>query len=240
MAINDKLVLIGGESSTGKSASLVNLADPQGVMYLNCECAKKLPFKSNFDEYTIVDPLQVYEAFTEAENMPHIHTIVVDSLTFLMDMYESVYVIPSTNTMAAWGDFQQFFKNLMQIHVANSTKNVIFTAHTLAQYSEANLAMEVKVPVKGSLKNNGIEAYFSTVVASRKVPIVKLKDYKNSLLNITPTEDHLGFKYVFQTKLTKDTVSERIRSPMGMWDDAETFIDNDCQKLLQRLDEYYA
>ena len=34
---NDHLVLIAGESGTGKSASLVNLKDPQNVMYLNCE-----------------------------------------------------------------------------------------------------------------------------------------------------------------------------------------------------------
>ena len=34
---NDNLVLIGGESSGGKTASLRNLKNPEGVMYLNCE-----------------------------------------------------------------------------------------------------------------------------------------------------------------------------------------------------------
>ena len=35
--INDHLILLGGKSATGKSASLMGLKDPEGVMYLNCE-----------------------------------------------------------------------------------------------------------------------------------------------------------------------------------------------------------
>lgn len=98
---NDNLVLISGKSSTGKSLSLRNLKDPEGVLYLNCENNKKLPFKSKFKEFSITDPLQVYQAFTQAESMPEVHTIVVDTLTYLMDMYESLYVINSANTMKA-------------------------------------------------------------------------------------------------------------------------------------------
>lgn len=152
------LVLIAGASSSGKSASLMNLEDHPGVMYLNCESGKRLPFPNKFDKYVITDPLQVYEAFDAAETMPHIHTIVVDSITFLMDMFESLYVIGSTNTMKGWADYNQFFKNLMQVKVAKSTKRVIFTAHTLSQLNENEMVIETKVPVKGALKNQGIEA----------------------------------------------------------------------------------
>lgn len=99
--MNNNLVLISGKSATGKSASLMNIKNPEGVMYLGCENNKKLPFNSKFKEFTIIDPLQVYEAFDFAETKPDIHTIVIDSLTFLMDMYESVYVLSSSNTMKA-------------------------------------------------------------------------------------------------------------------------------------------
>lgn len=99
--INDHLVLLCGKSATGKSASLMNLEKPEGVMYLNCESGKRLPFRSKFKEYTVNDPLQVYEAFQAAEKMEGIHTIVVDSLSMLMEMYESVYVVNSANTMKA-------------------------------------------------------------------------------------------------------------------------------------------
>jgi len=98
---NDHLVAIGGKSATGKSASLMDIQSPAGVWYLGCESGKKLPFKSGFTEFTITDPLQVYEAFTEAENHPDVHTIVIDTLTYLMDMYESTYVLNSANTMKA-------------------------------------------------------------------------------------------------------------------------------------------
>lgn len=98
---NDHLVLLCGKSATGKSASLRELKNPEGVMYLNCEAGKKLPFKNKFEQLTITDPYQVMEAFDEAESMPDIHTIVVDSLTFLLDMFESVYVLNSANTMKA-------------------------------------------------------------------------------------------------------------------------------------------
>lgn len=236
---NDHLILLCGKSATGKSASLMGLENQEGVMYLNCEAGKKLPFKAKFKQYTITDPLQINEAFDAAEKMEGIHTIVVDSLTYLLDMYESVYVLNSANTMKAWGDFAQYFKTLMQQHVAKSTKNVIFIAHTSDTMNESEMIMETKVPVKGSLKNNGIESYFTIVLASKKVTLKTLKDYKSDLLTITPEEEALGYKYVFQTKLTKETVNERLRGPLGLWDTKETYIDNNVQLVMNRLHEYY-
>jgi hypothetical protein len=237
---NDHLVLLCGKSATGKSASLMGLENPEGVLYLNCEAGKRLPFKSKFIQKTVTDPLQVYEAFDWAETNPNIHTIVVDSLTYLLDMYESVYVLNSSNTMQAWGAFAQYYKTLMQQYVARSTKRIIFVAHTSDTLNESEMAVETKVPVKGSLKNNGIESYFTVVIASKKVALKALKDYGSALLNVTPEEEALGFKYVYQTKITKDTVNERLRGPLGLFDTKETFIDNNMQLVMNRLKEYYA
>lgn len=237
---NDHLVLLCGKSATGKSASLMGLEKPEGVLYLNCEAGKRLPFKSKFIQKTVTDPLQVYEAFDWAETNPDIHTIVVDSLTYLLDMYESVYVLNSSNTMQAWGAFAQYYKTLMQQYVARSTKRIIFVAHTSDTLNESEMAVETKVPVKGSLKNNGIESYFTVVIASKKVPLKALKDYGSDLLTVTPEEEALGFKYVYQTKITRDTVNERLRGPLGLFDTKETFIDNNMQLVMNRLKEYYA
>lgn len=236
--VNDHLVLICGESSTGKSACLRNL---QNVLYLNCESGKKLPFKpKSFKEVTITDPYQVYEAFDWAEKQDEIHYIVIDGLNFLMDMFESVHVLTSSNTMKAWGEYSQYFKNLMQQYVSKSTKNVIFTAHTKSALNESAMVIETKVPIKGALANQGIEAYFSNIVSTKKVKLKDLEDYSNELLNITYKEKTLGFKYVFQTQITSDTVNERMRSPMGLFEDNETYIDNDAKLLMDRLNEYYA
>lgn len=238
--INDHLVLVVGKSATGKSASLMGLENPEGVMYLNCESGKKLPFRSKFKEYVITDPLQVYEAFSHAETKPEIHTIVVDTLTYLMDMYESLYVRNAANGQKAWGDFAHYFKDLMQQYVAKSTKNVIFMAHAADKVNETEMTLETAVPVKGSLKNNGIESYFSVVIGTKKVPLKTLQSYGSALLHITPEEEALGYKHVFQTKLTKDTVHERLRGPLGLFDTKETFIDNNMQLVVNRLREYYA
>lgn len=235
---NDHLVLISGPSATGKSTSLMNMKNPEGVMFLSCE-PKKLPFKSKFQEYKITDPLQVYEAIEAAEGMADVHTIVIDTLTFLIDMFESQYVINSANTQKAWGDYAQFVKNLMQQYVNKSTKNIVFLAHTRQIMNESEMVMETKVPVKGALQNTGIEAFFSTILSTKKVPIKKLEGYQNNLLEITEEERDLGFKYVYQTRLTKDTVDERMRSAMGMWDKSETYIDNNLQYVIDRLHEYY-
>jgi len=237
--MNDNLMLISGDSATGKSASLANIKNPEGVMYLNCENNKKLPFRSKFMQLTITDPYTIYDAFTEAESMPEVHTIVVDTLTFMMDMFESVHVLGSSNTMQMWGEYAQFFKNLMAQYVAVSTKNVIFLAHTSDKLNEADQCVEKLVQVKGSLMKTGIESYFSTVISAKKISLKKLKAYENPLLTITADDEIVGYKHVFQTKQTKETVNERMRSSMGMWTVPETYIDNDAQAVIDKLHWFY-
>jgi len=236
---NDHLVGICGSSGSGKSASLMDIENPGGVIYLNTEAGKKLPFKSGFVEKTITDPYQIYEAFNWAEENPAIHSIVIDSLVFMMDMFESVHVINSSNTMKAWGDYGQFFKNLMNQYVAKSTKNVIFTSHVSDVLNESDMIVEKLIKVKGALMNTSVEAFFSMIIAAKKMPLTKLTGFENNLLTITEEEKMLGFKHVFQTRLTKETINERLRSPIGMWKANETYIDNNVQLVMDRLHQYY-
>ena len=240
MSENTQLVLIGGKSSTGKSASLMGLDNPERVAYMNCENNKRLPFPAKFMQANVTDPLQVQQTLEALRNNPKFDVVVVDTLTYLMDMYETQYVLTSANTMKAWGDYAQFFKRLMQEGVAKSDKQIIFTAHTSDIYNEGDMVTETMIKVKGSLMNQGIESYFSTVISTKKMSLKALDKYKSDLLNITPQEEALGFKYVFQTMLTKETFNERIRGPLGMWLPNETFIDNNAQLVLNRLKEYYA
>lgn len=237
---NDQLVLIGGESGAGKSASLRGIKNQDRWMYLNCESGKRLPFKNNFQNFTIVDPYQVHEAFDHAaQNTTDFDGIIVDSVTFLMDMFETQFIIGQANTQKAWGDFAQFFKVLMQEKVARWGKPTIIMAHVLTQLNEGAMEMRTQVPIKGSLKNNGVEAYFSTVVTAKKVQLKELEKYSSGMLHISEEETELGFKHVFQTRLTKNTVGERIRSPMGMFSREQTYIDNDAQALIDHLSQFY-
>jgi len=208
-------------------------------MYLNLEVNKDLPFPAKFKQYNVTDPLQVIEAITKAESMPDIHTIVIDSLTFMLDQWKTRYLFSAKDTQKAWGQFAEFFKTLMTMHVAKSTKTIIFTAHTLTTLNEQTMMMETKVPVQGALKNNGIEAFFSTIVYTKVLPVTTLKNFANPNLTFTEDEEEIGIKHVFQTRLTKETVGDKIRSNMGMWEKNETYIDNDAQVLIDRLTNYY-
>ena len=98
------------------------------------------------------------------------------------------------------------------------------------------------VPVKGALKKNGLEAYFTTVLNARKLAIKDLlKDAdEGKLLKITDRERDLGYKHVFQTRTTRATVGDRVRSPLGLFADNEAFIDNDVQVVIDQLTGYYA
>lgn len=237
--INDQLVLISGQSATGKSASLRNIRNQERWLYLGTEAGKRLPFRNKFWAERITDPMDVLNYLEQCiENRDAIDGVILDSLTFLMDMYETQYVINAANTMAAWGAYQQFFKQLMNA-VARFGKPVIIIAHTLDVYDESAMATKTSVPIKGALKNNGIEAYFSTVVSTKKVTVKEIEKLKSSLLEITEEERELGFKYVFQTRITAKTTGERIRSPMGMFDKSQTYIDNDAQALLDYLHKFY-
>lgn len=238
--INDQLIAIVGYSGTGKSAALRNIRNQSDWVYLNTEAGKRLPFKNQFKNYRIDDPYQVIEAFQHAIEHPDFSQgIIIDSLTFLMDMYETQYVINSVDGRSAWNNYQQYFKDMMQNKVVLYGKPVIFTAHVRDEYNEKALETNVSIPIKGALKGTSIEAYFSTIVAAKKIPVKDLEPYHSDLLNITDEDKELGFKHVFQTRITKTTTGERIRSPMGLFTKEQTYIDNDAQILLDHLHNFY-
>jgi len=239
MATNNRVVLVGGKSKGGKTTSLRNLRDPEAVMYLNCEANKDLTFAAKFRQFTITNPYEIYDGFNHAAQSGNFHTIVVDTLSFLMEMFHTLFIHKAADGMKGWADYQAFFKKLMQQYVASATVNVVFLAHVHQVLNEEAMVMEKTVPIQGNLKKNGVEAYFSTVVSARRMSITELDQYQNDLLVITEKEKMMGVKHVYQTELTKETVHERISSSMGMWEMKETFIDSDVQLVLDRLEKYH-
>lgn len=237
---NDQLILVVGYSAAGKSASLRNIRNQENWMYLNSESGKRLPFQNRFRQHRVSEPYEVHQALDELTGQDDIDGMILDSLTFLMDMYETQYVLNSANTMKAWGDFAQYFKILMQEKVTRFGKPVIITAHVKDELDEKSMEMKTCVPIKGSLKNNGVEAYFSTVVAAKRMTLKDLAGYSSDLLKITEEDTDLGYKHVFQTRPTAKTVGERIRSPMGLFSKNQTYMDNCCQVLLDHLNKFYS
>lgn len=237
---NDQMILIGGVSGAGKSAALRNIRNQDRWIYLNTEAGKRLPFKNKFINVRITDPYEVYSVIDDAiANSEKVDGIIIDSSTFLMDMFESQYVLGTADTMRGWSNYAQFWKELLQVKLVRFGKPVIIIAHVLEVYDEASLSMKRSVPIKGALKNQGVEAYFSTVVEATKIPIKDLDKYDPSLLVISEDEQDLGFMYVFQTRLTDKTLGTRIRSPMGMFTKQQTYMNNDAQALLDHLTSFY-
>ena len=237
---NDMLVLIMGESGSGKSASLRNLRNQEQVLYMNCESGKRLPFKNSFVQEVITDPYQVHDLMDQVvENPDAVAAAVVDTVTFMMNMHESVHVLTSNNTQKAWGDYYQFWQELMQQKVSKAKTPVLMLAHTNTELNEEAGEYRTAIPVKGALKRVGVESFFSTAVATKKMKLKDLVPYHNDLLNITEDDEIVGFKHVFQTRLTKTTTGERIRSPMGLFTREQTFIDNDAQLLLDHMFKFY-
>ena len=233
------LLLIGGESAAGKSTSLMNIPDQDRWAYVNTESGKALPFKNSFKTMNVTDPWTVRDAFNEVTGNPDFDGIIIDSLTFLMEMFERVYVVRAKDTREAWGHYANFFKEMMQDWVAKCDKHVIFLAHTNRE-QDAMLVDRVEVPIKGSIKKVGVESFFSTVVAAKRMNLEHLQDCDPTLLNITEDDKMLGYKHVFQTRITKGTVGERIRGPIGLFESNQAFMDNDVAKLLEHMINFYS
>lgn len=236
-------MLITGASGAGKSRSLKNIRNQDKWIYNCCEAGKKLPFKNDFIFKKIINFMDVYTIFDQCsltEEGKQIEGAVIDTIDFLMDMVESQYVLTSGDSRSAWGDYNQYFKRLLQNKIPIFNRPVIVYGHTKNTFNELTATNETKVPVKGALANTSVEAYFTTVVTCKRMPISVLKKYNNSMLNITEDELELGYKHVFQTRPTKDTIYEGIKSPEDMFSKEQTFIDNDAQLLLDHIQQYYA
>ncbi|AWY09406.1 hypothetical protein vBRpoPV13_49 [Ruegeria phage vB_RpoP-V13] len=239
--INPHSLLICGESGAGKSMSLYEMRDRTDVLYINCEGGKPLPFKNKFKNRVVTDPEDIIDWLEQLEEMGEdnpFNFVVIDTISFMMDMFETIHVLPARDTQKMWGQYAQFFKRL----ITQSSKVdsfFIYLGHLDRQLDEDNGIWRSSVPVKGALAKKGLEAYFTTVINVSKEPIRELQKTPNSMLHITEDDEELGFKHVFQTRTTKKTIGDRIRSPMGMWAKEELFIDNNLAPVIKKMIAYY-
>lgn len=226
-----------GRPNTGKSTSLRNLPQ-QSMVYLNTDL-KEIPFKDSFlSSVEVDDAAAILDYIPEIESNPEVTGVVLDTLTFLMSMYERQYVSTAVNTQAAWGGYGNFYRSFIHAIKAGS-KDYAILAHEDTRLNEQNMCMETSVPIKGSVGKVGVEADFTTILSTKQMPIKKLEGFENDLLTITDQEREDGVKYVFCTRITKDFAGEKMRSAMGLWNRNELYIDNDLNNVFKRLREYY-
>ncbi len=209
------------------------------MIYLNTDL-KALPFKSKFlKTIDVADAMDVIGYIQQIEEVPTVTGAVLDTLTFLMSMYERQYVLNSTNTQKAWGDYGNFYRDFIHA-IKSGTKDYAILAHEDTILNEQTMQMESKVPVKGSVGKTGVEADFTTILSTKEISVKKLEAYQNGLLHITDEEREDGVKRVFCTRISKEFIGDKTRSAMGLWKRNELFIDNDLDQVFTRLREYYA
>lgn len=209
------------------------------MIYLNTDL-KALPFKSKFlKTIDVADAMDVIGYIQQIEEVPTVTGAVLDTLTFLMSMYERQYVLNATNTQKAWGDYGNFYRDFIHA-IKSGTKDYAILAHEDTILNEQTMQMESKVPVKGSVGKTGVEADFTTILSTKEISVKKLEAYQNDLLHITDEEREDGVKRVFCTRISKEFIGDKTRSAMGLWKRNELFIDNDLDQVFTRLREYYA
>lgn len=243
--MKDRLVFIGGDTTAGKSFSLRGIKDPSKTLYLACE-GKGLPFSfpkdsPKFKTLKVTDPYQVPQAITQIANDPSIETVIIDTVDYLMNMFQAKYV-EGVDGFSGWAAYKAFIMDLFLQTIPNTTgKTFLVLAHTKFKYSDTAQAFEAKIPVKGAVeKEGGLEGYTNCLVMAKVVDVDLLKKHPNKYLTITAEEEEDGYKYVFQTRKTKETKAEQIRSIHGMFERNELYIDNNAQHLIDALNELYA
>jgi hypothetical protein len=235
---NNHVVLIMGKPNSGKSTSLRTLTNQDRYVYLNTDL-KAIPFKHEFNAVNVSDPLDILGFIEEIESNADIDGVVLDTLTFLMDQFEQQYVVTSSNTQKMWGEFASFYKKLIHT-IKKGSKDYAILAHAKDVMNESEMILETKVPIKGSVGATGAEADFTTILGAKAIPIKEAMKWENDLLTISDEEKEDGIKFVFQTRIDKDSVGHKYRSQMGLWKRNEKYINNDLQAVFNRLHDYYS
>ena len=187
-----KLILLVGRSTTGKSHSLKGLRDSDKVAYLNCESGKHLPFKNNFQRFIVTEPKTELIGkngwLGQIANHPNkVHTVVIDSLTFLMDMYETKYVKTATNTQTAWGGYADFFINLINQEVPRLIKAGIPTHYIKTLNDTDQLCYKVDIFPLEVITRNIIAGSMA-----KRLGITEGTVAKNTIFEICYKNDELG------------------------------------------------
>lgn len=129
-----------------------------------------------------------------------------------MSLYERQYVSNSANGQKAWGDYGNFYKEFIHA-IKSGSKDYAILAHEETTLNEQAMQLETRIPIKGEAKCKILVlADFTTILSTKQMPIKKLEGFENDLLRITDEEREDGFKYVFATRVVKESIEKMFRN----------------------------
>ena len=221
MAENKKMILIVGGTGTGKTTSLRNL-DKSKTAYIDFDRKAIKAFRDmdTFREWVKIDYTDhLLPGLAGLEADPECDTIIIDTLSFALDMFVAQHVDTAADSRAAWGDYKRWYKEV--IHLAkSSSKTYIFLTHDKSVFNEAAMETKTVAYAQGSIAGM-IEADFALVA------------YAHKYVDETTGLPAFGFL----VGPTKDTIALSAKSPMGMFD-TPLIPDNDVNILIKAADEY--
>lgn len=217
---NQKIFLVIGSSGSGKTSSLRNMPLEKTVL-INTELKSMLPFRGHArlkKHWLLNDINKLMPGLTLLEKDPEVEYIVLDSLSYLMNMYELQVVKTSTNGMRAWGEYGDFYRSLIML-IKSSSKNYVIMCHPKEVFDEKAGEIKVSAAIKGSLSGL-VEADFNVVAYT----------------DVSADEDGMPL-YRFLVKKTKESLSKSVKSPFDMFDEPYTK-SNDVMEVFDAITNY--
>ena len=213
-----KVICIAGESGSGKTTSMRNLA-PETTMYIDCDKKglswkgwrnqyngeKKNYLKTDFPQVA----LRALKKIDKEEQYKHIRVVVVDTINGLMIADEMRRC--KEKGYDKWQDLAQSIYDLIDYALTmRDDVTIIFVAHTQTDHDD-NGYMFTRIKTSGrKLDKITLESKFSTVLLSKCV----------------------DGKFLFETQANFSTA----KTPMGAFEEKK--IDNDIVQVMKALEEY--
>jgi len=214
----DTTVLCIADTGAGKTSALRNL-DLSKTAYINVD-AKPIPFKHNglYKNVNLESTQQLLNGMAQIEDDMQVEFAVIDTITFLGDMFFSEFVENSTNGMKAWADYKSYV--LKVINMAKRSRiNYIILAHAQDIYDDKEMVNKTFARIQGSLKGGGLEGHFTYV-----------------LYNIVKPDSEGLPEYLYLTNKTKGYVGVSAKTPFDMID---TWIPNDITLFHKAVADYH-
>lgn len=211
-----RMILIMGESGSGKTTSMRNL-NPKTTFYIDCD-KKGLSWKGwrkqynkengNYWASSNADAITQTLVKISAEK-PQIKTIVIDTLNWVM--IDDEFKRMKEKGYDKWQDLAFSVKEMVAMgQQLREDLTVIFTAHTQTERDDSGFAFTRMKTSGKKLDKISIESMFTTVLLAKCV----------------------DGKYLFETQSNNSTA----KSPMGAFEEKE--IKNDITKVIKALEEF--
>ena len=221
------LILIMGKSGSGKSTSIKTL-NPQETIIINV-LSKRLPFKGSNKIYNIenknlfnisdYDKIKAY-LISISNNAKHVKTIVIDDGTYLMR--KELFAKATTKGYEKFTEMAQHFQDLIQsIEDLRDDLNVVLMMH-----------------VDDVVNENGLDTYKCSTVGKMLEDKYRPLDCVTIALVCDVKIDQENITHGFYTRIAiNDGKLIPAKTPEGMFE--ETFIPNDLQFVIDKVNEFY-